>query len=188
MSRPAWPSSGWTPGNWRSPSTRGRSVPRERGGAEARRLLVKIYGRDAYDTRFLAKLWRSVWYRGSVARIAMTRLESAEHEAFVTLLVANGGVATLDVVTAGSTADDDALLVLRGEARALRALPEAELDDDLVRAAWAALGRLEALGSHTGESTRARWRSWGPRSASSTSPTRPSHPMLARSRRGASSF
>jgi glycosyltransferase 2 family protein len=112
---------------------------------EARRLLVKIYGRDAYDTRFLAKLWRSVWYRGSVARIAMTRLESAEHEAFVTLLVANGGVATLDVVTAGSTADDDALLVLRGEARALRALADAELDDDLVRAAWAALGRLEAL-------------------------------------------
>ena len=145
--------------------------------AEARRLLVKIYGRDAYDTRFLAKLWRSVWYRGSVARIAMTRLESAEHEAFVTLLVANGGVATLDVVTAGSTADDDALLVLRGEARALRALPEAELDDDLVRAAWAALGRLEALRVAHGRINPSTGSAWPSSTCpSSPPPTWPSRP------------
>jgi uncharacterized membrane protein YbhN (UPF0104 family) len=108
-------------------------------------LLVKIYGRDAYDTRFLAKLWRSIWYRGTVARIPRSRLESAEHEAFVTLLAAKGGVATLDVVTAGSTLDDDALLVLRGDARPLASLDERGLDDRRVGAAWEALGRLEAL-------------------------------------------
>jgi uncharacterized membrane protein YbhN (UPF0104 family) len=113
--------------------------------ADGHRLLVKIYGRDAYDTRFLAKLWRGVWYRGTVARIAMSRLESAEHEAFVTLLAAKGGVATLEVVTAGSTVDDDALLVLRGEARPLTSLTQEELGDEVVTGAWDALGRLEAL-------------------------------------------
>jgi uncharacterized protein (TIRG00374 family) len=113
--------------------------------SDGRRLLVKIYGRDAYDTRFLGKLWRSLWYRGTITRIAMTRLESAEHEAFATLLVANGGVASLDVVTAGSTVDDDAILVLRGEALPLASVDEARLDDELVGAAWRALDRIEAL-------------------------------------------
>jgi glycosyltransferase 2 family protein len=113
--------------------------------ADGERLLVKVYGRDAYDTRFLAKLWRSLWYRGTVARIAMSRLESAQHEAFVSLLVAKGGVPTLDVVTAGSTVDDDALVVLRGEAHPLASVSEGELDDELLDAAWSALGRLEVL-------------------------------------------
>jgi glycosyltransferase 2 family protein len=107
-------------------------------------LLVKVYGRDAYDTQFVAKLWRSVWYRGT-ARLGMGRLETAEHEAFVALVAAQGGVATRQVVTAGATIDDDALLVLRGEARPLASLAPEELDDRTLRGAWSALARLEAL-------------------------------------------
>ena len=100
----------------RAPGRRG--VPRRAGvDAEGRSLLVKVYGRDAYDTQLVAKLWRSVWYRGAGPAIGLGRLQSAEHEAFVTLLARNAGLATREVVTAGATVDDDALLVLRGERR-----------------------------------------------------------------------
>ncbi|HTR33259.1 MAG TPA: lysylphosphatidylglycerol synthase transmembrane domain-containing protein [Gaiellaceae bacterium] len=101
-------------------------------------LLVKVYGRDAYDTQFIARLWRSLWYRGATTRLGLSRLGAAEHEAFVTLLAASGGVATLEVVTAGATEDDDALLVLRGDAQPLGA------GGDQVRGAWDALALLEA--------------------------------------------
>src|SRR5262249_6178443 len=73
------------------------------------------------------------------------RLQAAEHEAFITLLVRSGGLATQDVVTAGATIDDDALLVLRGEAQPLSSLEQAELTDELMRRAWEALGRLDEL-------------------------------------------
>jgi uncharacterized protein (TIRG00374 family) len=108
-------------------------------------LLVKVYGRDAYDTQLVARVWRRLWYRGDGLPIGLGRLQAAEHEAFVTLLVRNGGLATRDVVTAASTVDDDALLVLRGEARPLASLEPGEVDDELLRSAWSALARLDAL-------------------------------------------
>jgi len=108
-------------------------------------LLVKVYGRDAYDTQLVARLWRRAWYRGAGLPIRLGRLHAVEHEAFVTLLVGKGGVPTLDVVTAAATADDDALLVLRGSARPLSKLAAEELDAPLLHEAWAALARLEEL-------------------------------------------
>ena len=63
----------------------------------------------------------------------------------MTLLVRSGGLATRDVVTAAATIDDDALLVLRGEARPLSTLAPSERSDALLRDAWAALGRLDEL-------------------------------------------
>src|SRR5262249_8761384 len=69
----------------------------------------------------------------------------AEHEAFVTLLGRSSGLATYDVVSAASTIDDDALLVLRGDPRSLGSLPRDELDDGLPRSAWDALARLDEI-------------------------------------------
>jgi uncharacterized membrane protein YbhN (UPF0104 family) len=109
---------------------------------EGNPLLVKVHGRDAYDTQLVARIWRRLWFRGSGLPIRLGRLEGAVHEAFVTLLVRNGGVASLDVVTAGATIDDDALLVLRGEARPLAALDPDDVD---LHRAWDALGRLDEL-------------------------------------------
>jgi hypothetical protein len=94
---------------------------------DGRPLLVKVYGRDAYDTQLIARLWRTVWYRRSGPAPGPGRLQAAEHEAFVTLLAANGGVPTRAVVTAGATLDDDALLVLRGDADPFAALDAAAL-------------------------------------------------------------
>jgi len=105
-------------------------------------LLVKVYGRDAYDTELVARIWRRLWYRGGGLPIRLGRLEAVEHEAFLTLLVRNGGVATRDVLTAAATITDDALLVLRGEAKPLSAV---EIDDAVLGEAWEALGQLDEL-------------------------------------------
>jgi uncharacterized protein (TIRG00374 family) len=112
---------------------------------QGRPLLVKVYGRDAYDTQLVARLWRRIWYRGGELPVGLGRLQAAEHEAFVTLLVRSGGLVSHDVVTAAATVDDDALLVLRGEAQALGTLPAAAIDIELLRAIWEAFARLGEL-------------------------------------------
>jgi len=108
---------------------------------QGRPLLVKVYGRDAYDTQLVARLWRRLWYRGGGLPIRLGRVHAAEHEAFVTLLARTEGLAGHEVVTAASTIDDDALLVLRGDPRPFTA----EVDDRVLDAAWSALRRLEEL-------------------------------------------
>ena len=115
-----------------------------RGVDEAGRLLsVKIYGRDAHDNQLVSALWRSVWYRGSGMPLRLGRLQAAEHEAFVTLLARNAGLATWEVVTAAATIDDDALLVLRGDARTAAELHPGEIDDAFLQGAWQALALLD---------------------------------------------
>ncbi len=117
-------------------------------------LVVKVYGRDAHDTALLSTAWRSIWYRDSGAPVRLGRLEQVEHEAFVTLLARQHGVVTDEVVTAGPTADDDALLVLRRAGR-----PLAELGAEvgageratLVPQVWALVRRLHAGGIALGE-------------------------------------
>ncbi len=110
--------------------------------AEQRQLHVKVYGRDAYDTQLVAKLWRTLWYQDDGPPLRLGRAQAAEHEAFVTLLARNGGVPALEVVTAGETASGDALLVLRGPARTLETLDPGELGDEQLRRGWAALALL----------------------------------------------
>lgn len=73
--------------------------------------VVRVYGRDAWDTQVLATLWRSLLYRESSAP-ALTRLQQVEHEAFVTLMAASRGVRVPEVVAAGRTSSGDALFVL----------------------------------------------------------------------------
>jgi uncharacterized membrane protein YbhN (UPF0104 family) len=111
--------------------------------ADGRRLYVKVYGRDAYDSRLIAKLWRTLWYRDGGPGLRLGRSQTAEHEAFLTLLARNAGVQTQAVVTAGATIADDALLVLRGDARPLPAVstPAAA---DVMRGSWRALELLGA--------------------------------------------
>ncbi|HEY6889724.1 MAG TPA: lysylphosphatidylglycerol synthase transmembrane domain-containing protein, partial [Solirubrobacter sp.] len=105
--------------------------------ADGRPLLIKVYGRDAYDRQLLARVWRLIWYRRPGPSLAVGQLGAAEHEAFVTLLAARGGVAAREVETAGETSVHDALLVLRGAI--------SPLDAGRVGAAWDALARLAAL-------------------------------------------
>ncbi len=54
-------------------------------------LLVKVYGRDAYDTQLLEKVWRTALYADDGPRLRRSRIEAVEHEALVTLLAAPRG-------------------------------------------------------------------------------------------------
>jgi glycosyltransferase 2 family protein len=112
--------------------------------ADGTPLTVQVYGRDTEDNQLVAKLWRRVWYRGAGASVRWGRIQAAEHEAVITLLAGKAGLAARDVVTVGETPEDDALLVLAGEATPLGSLG-AEADVRLLEDAWRALGRLEKL-------------------------------------------
>ena len=109
---------------------------------QGRPLLVKVHGRDAYDNQLIEKLWRTLWYRDAGPSLRWSRSQAVEHEALVTLLAHSAGVATHDVVRAGSVSGGDVLLVLRGEARPFGELADAEVDDEVAAAAWRALARL----------------------------------------------
>jgi uncharacterized protein (TIRG00374 family) len=113
-------------------------------------LIVKVYGRDANDTTALSILWRRLWYRepGSVAAIG--RVRKVEHEAFVSLFAERAGIATDSVVTAGVTAERDAVLVLR-PVGTLFEVADHPWTPDTVEAAWSALGQLHALGIAHGQ-------------------------------------
>jgi glycosyltransferase 2 family protein len=82
-------------------------------GADGSELVVKLYGRDANDSALVSTVWRTIWLREPGAPSGFGRLRQVEHEALMTLLAAQAGIPTDSVVTAGATATDDALLVLR---------------------------------------------------------------------------
>ncbi len=81
--------------------------------ADGGELIVKLYGRDAYDAALVSTVWRTIWLREPGSPVGFGRLRQVEHEALMTLLAAQAGIATDAVVTAGATATSDALLVLR---------------------------------------------------------------------------
>ncbi|MCZ7589799.1 MAG: flippase-like domain-containing protein [Gaiella sp.] len=101
-------------------------------------LLVKVYGRDAYDTQLLEKVWRTALYADDGPRLRRGRLEAAEHEALVTLLARQAGVPTRDVVVAAESSNGDALLVFRDVTAPLGA----DVTDDLLERAWRSLVAL----------------------------------------------
>ena len=107
-------------------------------------LVVKVLGRDAYDNQLLEKFWRLLWYQDPGPSLRLSRLQVAEHEALLTLLARSNGVATYEVLRVAATADDSALLVLRGDARALGSLAAGELDESLLPRLWSALEHLAA--------------------------------------------
>lgn len=112
-------------------------------------LRVRVYGRDARDTQLLSRIWRSIWYRDAVP-FALTRQQQVEHEGFVTLLAAERGVPVPRIVVAGTTEDNDALVVLEGGGVELRAATSADRDDEVgdadVRGVWDCVVRLHAAG------------------------------------------
>lgn len=110
-------------------------------------LLIKVFGRDAHDTKLLRTAWRAAWYRGGTSGSSLGRLGQVEHEGLVTLLASQAGVATYAVVTAGASRSGDAFLVLRPEGTAV---PEA-WDPELIGSMWDTLARLHSSGITHGE-------------------------------------
>jgi glycosyltransferase 2 family protein len=110
--------------------------------ADGDELLIKVHGRDAYDNQLLEKFWRTLRYRDPGPSLRLHRGQAAEHEAFVTLLARSRGVPTHEVLAAGTTETGDAVVVLRGRARPLVAIPPDELGAGVIADAWDALEAL----------------------------------------------
>lgn len=108
-------------------------------------LLVKVYGRDAWDSQLLAKAWRALWYRDTDA-LTLTRLQQAEHEAFVTLLAERAGVPVDQVVKAGRSASNDALIVLRHPGSPMPPLADHPDRRALLEQAWDAVLAIQRAG------------------------------------------
>jgi uncharacterized membrane protein YbhN (UPF0104 family) len=107
-------------------------------------LLVKVYGRDAYDTQLLEKVWRTALYADDGPRLRRSRLEAVEHEALVTLLAQRAGVPTRDVLVAAESSTGDAVLVFRDASRRLGSRAPDELADETLARAWRAVVALGA--------------------------------------------
>ncbi len=114
-------------------------------------LVVKVYGRDAHDTALTATLWRKIWYREAGSPIRLGRLQQVEHEAFLTLFANQAGVLTDRVVTAGATASEDALLVLRRDGRLLADLDAEQAQHLAADQVWTMLNRLHDSGVAHGQ-------------------------------------
>ena len=127
---------------------------------DGKQLLVKVYGRDAWDGQFLASLWGSLWNRGERPSLGFSRLRQVEHEAFVTLLAERGGVSVLPIVAAGMATQRDAVLVTESTGRGFGSLGQHEVSDELVEGIWRAVLALHELGRvRTASSTAIAWAS-----------------------------
>ncbi|KQY43869.1 lysylphosphatidylglycerol synthase transmembrane domain-containing protein [Cellulomonas sp. Root137] len=109
-------------------------------------LLVKVYGRDAWDSQVVGSLWAALTRRGERAHVWGTRRSRVEHEALVTVLAAQAGVPTLDVVAVGVADQGDALLVTSTPRASLRLLDAEAVDDELLGAMWRAVVTLNGAG------------------------------------------
>jgi uncharacterized membrane protein YbhN (UPF0104 family) len=107
-------------------------------------LLVKVYGRDAAESRSVARAWRSVWYRDGASPLAVARPPGVQEEALVTLLAASRGVPVWDVAAVGKPDRTAEILVLH--ARGTRVADSAQPADDLVGGSWTTLDQLHAAG------------------------------------------
>jgi uncharacterized membrane protein YbhN (UPF0104 family) len=114
-------------------------------------LLVKVYGRDAWDAQLLTSLWRTLWYRGGERGGGRSRVDLVEHEGFVTLLAERAGVRVQRLVTAGNAGRGDALVVVRPEGAPLAETLGGATADGAVHAVditplWHDLSRLHDAG------------------------------------------
>jgi uncharacterized membrane protein YbhN (UPF0104 family)/tRNA A-37 threonylcarbamoyl transferase component Bud32 len=107
---------------------------------------IKAFGRDATDSQFAARAWRLLAYRGEDVSLTFSRLQSAEHEALVTLLAQRAGVPVPDVLAAASTSGEVAILATRRRGVRLDSVDrDAVTDPDLV-GLWQNLVRLHDAG------------------------------------------
>lgn len=113
---------------------------------DGRDLLVKVYGRDAWDGQLIASLWASLWTRGETPRVG-GRLQQVEHEAFITLFAERAGVPVLRVVAAGMAGGRDAVLVVdTSGSRPIASMAEPDVTDAVLDAVWESVGSLGGAG------------------------------------------
>lgn len=119
-------------------------------------LAIKAYGRDASDNARIAKAWRMLWYREGGRSVSYSRLQAVEHEALVAVMAGRTGASAIEVIAAGETSSEIALLVQRGGLPSLREVEAVEIGDDVLKRIWQDVGRLhDASISHGSLTTNA---------------------------------
>ena len=116
----------------------------EARGAGDERLLVKVYGRDAAESRLVSRLWRALAYRDGGAALAQAHSPGLAHETLVTLLATTRGVPVWEVETGGRPDGADEALVLRVDGERASDLPPGAFTDEGAAPTWEALGKLHA--------------------------------------------
>jgi uncharacterized protein (TIRG00374 family) len=109
-------------------------------------LLIKVYGRDAWESQFLVGLWTAAVRRGERPHLGRSRQGQLEHEAVATLIAERAGVPVLVAVTVGQSAEGDAVLVSRLRGRRLSQLSADDIDDQQLQGSWRSLLRLHEAG------------------------------------------
>ena len=100
-------------------------------------LRIKVIGRDEAQSRLLSKVWRTIFYKDSGPRSALSRVEQVEHEAFLLLVAAQAGADVPRVVAAGRAGPRAAALVQRPvSGTRLSELDASAVDDDLLARIW----------------------------------------------------
>lgn len=125
-------------------------------GTDDTALWVKVYGRDAWDSQFLASIWTALVRRGEHPRLGISRRGQVEHEAVVTLLANQADVPVARVVTVGQTAEGGAVLVTERVGTPFAELPAEAVDDDRLAATWHSLTALHRAGITHGRIDRYR--------------------------------
>ena len=117
---------------------------------DGRPLLVRVYGRDAWEASLLASVWQRLWYRQTAAS-SVGRQQRAEHEAFLTVVAERDGVPVEPVLAAGTVWGRDAMLVRRADGAPLPDAAPGAFGAAQADAAWAALRQLHAAGLSHGD-------------------------------------
>src|SRR5262249_21384144 len=114
--------------------------------ADGTPLLLKVYGRDAWDGQLITTFWRFLWYRGTDVVFSLTRSQQVEHEAFLTLLAERRGAPVTPVAAAGRSNSGDAVLAVEVRGTRLTDLDASTVDDRVLSAMWTALRELHGSG------------------------------------------
>jgi len=132
-----------------------RISPRQRIGAaeyvgrsaDGEPINVRVLGRDAQDTRRLARRWRLLAYRDPPRSAPVGRLEQVEHEAVATLMARQESVRVPDVLTVGRGPEGDALVVTsKPDIAPLELSQRDDVSDEVLRDLCEEVGRLHAAG------------------------------------------
>ena len=97
---------------------------------------VKVHGRDAVESRLVAKLWHTLWYRESGMTLGYSRLQAVEHEALITIVADRAGVRVPQLAAVGSPTSEVSLISFRGIGTALPEMDAGDLTDDLLVQIW----------------------------------------------------
>jgi uncharacterized membrane protein YbhN (UPF0104 family) len=108
-------------------------------------VIVKVYGRDAWDAELLASMWLHLWYRESRRSTRLKGSELVEHEGFMSFLASRAGARVPEVVTAAQSGKGDALIVTRPAGRPLD-VDDITLTTEQIDSLWEQLAILHAAG------------------------------------------